>query len=139
LSHFILDASVALALFLDNPVPNYAVHVRDVLLKGSRGMVPALWHLEVANGLAVAERRQILTDHDVSQGLSDVEQLIVHSLDTDGKIVPVRRASKTAGTYQLSAYDATYLTLASEENLPLATLDQSLRRAATRAGLQLLP
>jgi predicted nucleic acid-binding protein len=102
-------------------------------------MVPALWHLEVANGLAVAERRQILTANDVSQGLSDVEQLIVHSLDTDGKIVPVRRASKTAGTYQLSAYDATYLTLASEENLPLATLDQSLRRAATRAGLQLLP
>ena len=101
-------------------------------------MVPALWHLEIANGLAVAERRQILSATDVSQGLSDVEQLVVHALDTDGKIVPVRRALTTARAYQLSAYDAAYLNLASEENLPLATLDQSLRRAASRAGVQLL-
>lgn len=139
MSHFVLDASVALAWFLDNPVPNYAVHVRDLLLKGSRAIVPALWHLEIANGLAVAERRQILTATDVSQGLSDVEQLVAHALETDGKMVPVRRALTTARTYQLSAYDATYLNLASEENLPLASLDQSLRRAASRAGVQLLP
>ena len=138
MSQFVLDASVALAWFLDNPVPNYALHVRGALLKGSRAMVPALWHLEIANGLAVAERRQILTATDVSHGLSDVEQLVVHALDTDGKIVPVRRALTTARTYQLAASDAAYLILASEENLPLATLDQSLRRAASRAEVQLL-
>ena len=139
MSHFVLDACVTLAWFLDNPVPNYAVHVRDVLLKGSRAMVPALWHLEIANGFAVAERRQILTAADVSEGLRDVEQLVLLALDTDEKIVPVRRALTTARAYQLSAYDGTYLNLASEANLPLATLDQSLRRAASRAGVQLLP
>ena len=139
MSHFILDASVALAWFLDNPVPNYAVQVRDILLKGSRALVPALWHLEIANGFAVAERRQILTATDVSQGLRNVEQLVAYALDTDEKIVPVRRALTTARAYQLSAYDATYLNLAVEANLPLATLDQSLRRAASRAGVQLLP
>ena len=138
MSHFVLDASVALAWFLDNPVPNYAIHVRDVLLKGSRAMVPALWHLEIANGFAVAERRQILTAIDVSQGLRDVGQLVAHALDTDEKIVPVHRALTTARAYQLSAYDSTYLNLAIEANLPLATLDQSLRRAANRAGVELL-
>jgi predicted nucleic acid-binding protein len=138
LSHFVLDASVALAWFLDHPVPNYAVQVRDVLLKGSRAIVPALWHLEIANGLAIAERRQIISATDASQGLKDVEQLVIHALDTDGKIVPVRRALTIARAYQLSAYDAAYLNLASEENLPLATLEQSLRRAASRAGVQLL-
>jgi predicted nucleic acid-binding protein len=139
LSHFVLDASVALAWFLDNPVPSYANHVRDVLLNGSRGTVPALWHLEIANGLAIAERRQILSAADVNQGLRDIGLFIVHSIDTDGKIIPVRKTLTTARAWQLSAYDAAYLNLASEENLPLATLDQSLRRAATRAGVPLLP
>ena len=139
MSNFVLDASVALAWFLDNPVPTYAVHVRDVLLKGSRAIVPALWHLEIANGLAVAERRQSLTAADAVQALKAVEQLVIQALDTDGKIIPVGRALTTARAYQLSAYDAAYLNLASEENLPLATLDQSLRRAASRVGVQLLP
>lgn len=138
MSHFVLDASVALAWFLDNPVPNYAIHVRDTLLKGSRAMVPALWHLELANGFAVAERRQILTATDVNQGLRNVEQLLAYALDIDEKVVPVRRALTTARAYQLSTYDATYLNLAIEANLPLATLDQSLRRAASRAEVQLL-
>jgi predicted nucleic acid-binding protein len=139
LTNFVLDASVTLAWFLDNPVPTYALHVRDLLLKGSRAIVPALWHLEIANGLAIAERRQILTAADTSQALVDVEQFVIHAVDTDGKIVPVRRALTTARAYQLSAYDAAYLNLAGEESIPLATLDQSLRRAASRAGLQLLP
>jgi len=38
----------------------------------------------------------------------------------------------------LSAYDAVYLDLARRERLPLATLDEKLRAAAARAGVELL-
>jgi hypothetical protein len=56
LSGFVLDASVALRWFLDHPVPVYANRVKQVFLKGIRAVVPALWHLEMSNGLVVAEK-----------------------------------------------------------------------------------
>ena len=41
--------------------------------------------------------------------------------------------------HQLSSYDAAYLSnLAVAENLPLATLDNNLRTAAKRIGVELL-
>jgi predicted nucleic acid-binding protein len=43
-----------------------------------------------------------------------------------------------ARTYHLSAYDAAYLELAIREGLPLATLDDDLRRAASDAGVALV-
>ena len=69
MSHFVLDASVALAWVLDNPAPVYALEVRQGMLTGKRGLVPALWHLEIANGLAMAERRRDLSRADVEDEL----------------------------------------------------------------------
>ena len=43
-----------------------------------------------------------------------------------------------ARTYHLSAYDAAYLELAIREGLPLATLDDDLRRAVSAAGAALV-
>ena len=45
----------------------------------------------------------------------------------------------TARTYQLSVYDSVYLDLALRIRLPLATLDVPLRKAAGKAGVELLP
>jgi hypothetical protein len=72
-SHFVLDASVALAWFVDNPVSAYATQIKGSLLRGARAVVPPLWHLEMANGLAVAERRGILTTADAHQGVCHIE------------------------------------------------------------------
>ena len=65
MSDFVLDASVALAWVLDNPIPAYALDVRRALGNGKRGLVPALWHLEIANGLISAERRRNLVGADL--------------------------------------------------------------------------
>ena len=135
---FVLDASVALRWFLDHPMPPYANRVKQFFLKGVRAVVPALWHLEMSNGLAVAERRSILTAADVDQAVIDIEQIAAASMDIDGSVVSARQALATARAFQLSAYDAVYLDLARSERLPLATLDDRLRAAAPRAGVQLL-
>jgi predicted nucleic acid-binding protein len=37
--------------------------------------------------------------------------------------------------FKLSGYDAQYLELAKRKNLPLATLDKTLRKAALKAGV----
>lgn len=52
---FVLGASVALAWFLDRATDPYADHVRRLLLRGNRAVVPALWQLEVASGFIVAD------------------------------------------------------------------------------------
>ena len=45
---------------------------------------------------------------------------------------------ETARRTSLTVYDATYLELASRRKLPLATLDDKLREATRRAGLELI-
>ena len=134
---FVLDASVALRWFLDHPMPNYANRVKQFFLRGIRAVVPTLWHLEMSNGLAVAERRSILTPADVDQAMIDIEQIVAQAVDTDSVVVSVRQSLTTARAYQLSAYDAVYLDLARRVNLPLATLDERLRVAAGHAGVEL--
>lgn len=138
MKNFVLDASVALGWTLDSPVPASATRAKQALLSGTRAVVPALWHLEIANGLVVAERRGILTSSDGMLALLQLEQLCAQALDVEADIVPMRQALITARTYQLSAYDSVYLDLALRVRLPLATLDLPLRKAAGKAGVELL-
>ena len=135
---FVLDASVALGWTLDNPVPASATQAKQALLSGTRAVAPALWHQEIANGLAVAERRGILTSSDAMLALLQLEQLCAQAIEIEADIVPMRQGLTTARAYQLSAYDSVYLDLALRAKLPLATLDLALRKAAGKAGVELL-
>lgn len=138
MSHFVLDASVALAWVLDRPIPLHALEVRQGLLVGKRGLVPALWHLEIANGLAMAERRGDLSADDVEEALEQMELLAASTLDTETSLIPLRDALASTRAFQLTAYDAVYLGLARRAGLPLATLDKGLRAAAEKVGVALL-
>jgi predicted nucleic acid-binding protein len=134
-SDFVLDASVALAWVLDNPIPAYALDVRRALGNGKRGLVPALWHLEIANGLISAERRRNLVGADLMDALATIHATAMQVLDTDMTLITLGEALANARSFQLTAYDAVYLNLAQRDRLPLATLDKRLRTAATRAGI----
>jgi predicted nucleic acid-binding protein len=137
-SDFVLDACVALAWVLDQPVPAYALEVREELRKGKRGLVPMLWHLEIANGLAMAERRKDLSSADVDAALREMELTARSGLDTDPSPISMGEALSGARGHQLTAYDAVYLELAKRQSLPLATLERSLESAAKKAGVPLL-
>ena len=138
MTRFVLDASVALRWFLSNPIPAYANRVKQLMVNGSRAIVPALWHLEMANGLGIAERRGIVNAADADQSLTDIERLLGQAIECDLTLVSVRQALMTARTFRLSGYDAVYLDVARRERLPLATLDEALRAAAMQAGVALL-
>ena len=138
MSHFVLDASVALAWVLDNPVPVYALEVRQGMLAGKRGLVPALWHLEIASGLAMVEQRGDLSGADVEDALGQILATAASKLDTETDLVFARDALANSRSFRLTAYDAVYLDLARREGLPLATLDKRLRAAAAKAGVALL-
>jgi predicted nucleic acid-binding protein len=135
--HFVLDASIALSWFIDHPIAPHASHVRE-LLRASHAIVPPLWHVEVVNGLLVAERHGNLNPADTEQSLELLEIIITQAIETQDDIISRSRILNTARQFGLTAYDAVYLDIARELQLPLATLDRQLAKAATKAGVPLM-
>ena len=138
MNRFVLDASVSVAWFVDQPTPALAIRVRQSLAGGQRAIVPALWHLEMANAFLVAERRGVLSAQDVHQSIGDIEQLLSSVIETRNDLAPVRQSTEMGRSFRLAAYDAVYLGLAQREGFALATLDQKLRAAAGQAGVAIL-
>lgn len=136
---FVLDASVALAWFVDNPVASYATRVRKSLASDARAVVPGLWHIEMANGFAVAERRGILTPTNSKAGITVIEQLLTQAIENSADFISIRQVLATAHAFDLTAYDAVYLETSRREQLPLATLDRKLLAAARQAGVEIFP
>ena len=92
MKRFVLDASVSLAWFLDNPVPDVALRVRNSLQTGSCALVPTLWRLEMANGFAIAERRRDLAPSFTDQCLTDIEDLMVSIIEQSTAEISLRQA-----------------------------------------------
>lgn len=138
MKRFVLDASVALAWFVDRPTAPYADHIRELLLRGDRALVPALWQLEIANGFLVAERRGVLTPSDTVEALQNLDVVIAQAVEHTQDSVSMRRALNAGRKFGLTAYDAVYLETALGQDLPLATLDRQLKAAASKAGVEIL-
>jgi predicted nucleic acid-binding protein len=135
---FVLDASVALRWFLDDPIPEYAAGVKRMLLDGNRALVPVVWNLEIANALVNAARKGVTPPEDLDDYLLKIEELMINHIETRLEGISIRRAFMTGRTLGLTAYDASYLNLAQAERLPLSTLDAQLRKAAERAGVEVI-
>ena len=135
MNYLVLDASTAIGWMVDTPTPRIAVRALHLLQAGTIGVVPDLWYYEVCNALITAERRGRASVQVVSSHVSDIERLAAFlevSPTTPSALVAAARQSG------LSAYDAAYFELALRRNLPLATLDEKVRAAAQRAGIELL-
>jgi predicted nucleic acid-binding protein len=132
----VLDASVTMAsCFADESTP-YTCSVLAALLD-SYAEVPALWTFEVANVLAVCERKKRIMpvlSEEFLRSLANLDFRADHAahLLSPNALLPLSRR------YGLTAYDAAYLELAKRENLPLATSDKDLIAAARPEGITLL-
>ena len=132
---FVIDNSVLVAWALDEQ-SEYADAVGG-RLGDAVVLAPALWPLEFANTLLVAERRGRLTEARASQLRDQVSGLgIVVVPDHPPRVLTDVLA--LARRHGLTVYDASYLDLAMRECVPLATLDDRLAGAARRAGVPLV-
>jgi predicted nucleic acid-binding protein len=131
----VLDASVTLAWAFEDEEDAYPDFVLDSLAE-AKACVPTIWPLEVSNALLVAERRGRLNQAATVQFLALLWQLpIVLEPERPERIFgEILSLAREQG---LSTYDATYLHLAMRRGFPLATSDELLRQAATRAGVPL--
>jgi predicted nucleic acid-binding protein len=110
--------------------------VLDSLVSGERGVVPAIWPFEVANGLVVAERRRRISEAQATAFLEVLTGLpisVEHS-----QVGQLMGVTAVARFHQLAVYDAAYLHLAARLGAKLATVDGRLSAAAARAGVALM-
>ena len=132
---FVLDCSVAVAWFFEDEADAYAEGIEDALTS-SDAVVPSLWPLEVGNALLMGERRKRTTEAKVTQFVGLLRALpIVVDVETTTRawsdVMNLARGQK------LSTYDAAYLELAMRRGIPLATIDDDLKKAAKLVGVSL--
>lgn len=133
---FVVDCSIAMAwLFHDEATPRTA----DLLnrLTNETALVPAWWFIEITNVLAIAERKGRITPAQSDAFIADLDKLGIERDDA----APDRAFTHLLAlcrTHKLTSYDAIYLDLAVRRNLPLATLDDDLRKTAKKLGVSLL-
>ena len=133
---FVLDTSLTLSwYFEDERTP-----ASDALLgqlSDVGAVVPSLWRLEVANGFQTAIRRKRIGPAYRDEALHQLSCLPI-TLDPETNTYAWTTTLSFAQRFGLTPYDAAYLELAQRRTLPLATLDQELRGAASSMGMTLL-
>ena len=97
--------------------------------------MPVTWGLEIANVIAKTEAQGILLANRTRGFLATIEAAPI-VCDAQTYSVVFSDTLQLSRRYRLSSYDASYQELALRSALPLSTLDQDLRRAATKAGVK---
>ena len=113
----------------------YAERVLEKMLVGEQAHVPVLWLYEVVSVLADAEQTNILSPKKAQGFFEDLRAL---EIDVDAEMEKehlFRDAHRLALKYRLTGYDAAYLELALRKQMPLASLDKALNKAAVAAGV----
>ena len=104
------------------------------IVQANDGLVPQHWHFEIRNALLMAERRVRIDEGTIDMRLNRLSNL---SIETD-QTPELDATFALARKHLLTFYDALYLELALRHQMPLATLDSALDRAATAEGLPAL-
>jgi predicted nucleic acid-binding protein len=134
---FVLDNSVTMRWFFGDGKPQELAYASKVLdaLKKDKARVPTTWGLEVANVIARAEAKALVTE---ARSEAFLEMLVGVDIVADAATFThaLSGTLQLARRYKLSSYDASYLELALRLGMPLATLDQDLLKAAKKAGVK---
>ena len=130
---FVLDGPLALAWYFKDEADPYADAVA-ACFPGAHAVVPQIWPLEVANALVMGERRQRSTEAQAAKWLTYLRLLPI-AIDDESSTRAWGEVIGLASAHRLSASDAAYLELALRRGLPLATLDEKLKAAASAAGV----
>jgi predicted nucleic acid-binding protein len=130
----VVDCSFAMAWVFDDEKTEVADDLLARLAKQDSIVVPAvLWALEIRNALRTAVRRRRLTAAAADQrrrALLDLPKITVSCPPGLGDTI-----DQLVRECDLTSYDAAYLAVALEHELPLATLDDALATAAARVGV----
>jgi predicted nucleic acid-binding protein len=134
---FVLDNSVTMRWFFGDGKTQELTYAGKVLdaLQTDKTFVPVTWGLEVANVIAKAEAKSLVTEARSEIFLGMLGEIDIE-VDAATFTHALSDTLQLARRYKLSAYDASYLELALRLGIPLATLDEDLNKAAKKAGIK---
>lgn len=129
----VVDSSVAASWCLPDEESGVAEAALRLVEAGGM-LVPQLFWYELRNVLIVGERRRRIDAATSTAGLKRIAALPARVAEQHDETLLLSLARKHA----LTVYDAAYLELAKRTEVPVATFDQALRRAATAEAVQVV-
>lgn len=132
----VLDSSATLAWIYQDEVSD-ATRLIFETVANSRAWVPSIWRLEIANGLQTGIRRGRIDEAYRDLALDDLALLDI-TVDQDTDRYAWSTTLHLADRFGLTLYDAAYLELAQRRSLPLASLDEELRKAGRSLDVPLI-
>lgn len=134
-SNYILDCSLTMTWCFKEEATQLSQIAQAGLIENT-ALVPSIWPLEVNNVLWVGIRKGKITAIQAKRFKYILTSLPI-SIDLKASDLHNEVILELAQKYKISCYDAAYLELALRENLPFATLDVALAKAAKVAGVGL--
>jgi len=136
-SAFVLDTSIALKWFLEDENDRaYSLAILRSLSDEHKPIVPWLWYYEMANALLTQVHRKRVAFEEVKDFLGLIGEMAIDVDEPDR--LTILGLLYVARERRLTGYDAAFLELAQRLQLPLATSDKELIRAASECGVQLV-
>jgi predicted nucleic acid-binding protein len=129
----VIDASLAAAWCFPDEQTEYTNGVLRSVSDSLEAFAPRLWAYEIRNCILMGLRRGRIGTADAKGFLDSLADLNIHLVDP----VSYDDLLDLAETYRLTVYDAAYLDVALRENSELASLDESLQKAAKKSGIVL--
>jgi predicted nucleic acid-binding protein len=136
-SQFVVDASVVLGWCFPDEHSALAQRVVQRFKSGDSAITPSFWPHEILNALLVGEKRKRISGTLIRTFVTDLVLLPIMLQELPAGAV-FERIQLFSREYGLTPYDAAYLDLAKDNDLPLATLDHALIHACRRASVELL-
>lgn len=130
-----VDNSIVMSWCFEDEGNCYADAVLESL-EFVQGLAPAVWPLEVANVLLVAERKKRIDRSSVVRFLALLQGLPL-KVEHEPPCRALTEIFALARDRGLSSYDASYLDLAMRFGIPIATMDESLIKAAKHCSVPL--
>lgn len=137
MSRFVLDASIVLTWCFPDEDAATAQRVANLFSQGNTAVVPSFWPHEVLNALLVGEKRKRISKELVRSFLNDLAALPI-ALEQSSQRLVFDRIQRLSREHNLTAYDAAYLDLALNTELPIATLDEELIKACNKSRVPLI-
>ena len=126
MSEIVIDDSVMVSILFEDEESEYSKSVLECIMQGRGVIVPEIFHAEVLNVILVSERRGRIDNDDIYQMLKFLSDLEVVTMSFTNK----KEILRLARNYNLTSYDATYLGLAINKKIHIATLDKRLMEAS---------
>ena len=130
----VLDASTAASWNYPDEIDDRAAGLRQ-RVESQGAVVPSLWPQELANSMRNGIRRG-RTTRDIAYTFLGLVQSM--PIEIDANVLKADAYFWLSETLKVTPYDAAYLYLAIERELPIATKDQEMIAAAEWLGIEVL-